>query len=219
MKAIKGEQAVINSKLYYEQMVQWETIDTCTNKLNNNVVIVDCIPQKGNQKGANALDVAKMLLRNLDMPPHTLKIAFFIPMGSTTKPSNFPKLKIIMAGSEEAYEFRSRGYEKRREERAPWVDCYVSNELTKSTRVRIEVMKRIGDKIKNTEGKGFDLVVNKFDIKPVLMYKEGKKIAKRIPYVECVERWGKLLKTKDLELARKIAGKDLGKRFEVMFGV
>ena len=120
MKVIQGEQTVINSKIYYEQMAQWEKIDTNTNKLNGNVVIVDCIPEKGNQKGASAMDVAKMLLRNLDMPPHTLKIAFFIPMGSTKKATDFPKLKIIMAGNEDAYEFRSRGYEKRREERAPW---------------------------------------------------------------------------------------------------
>ena len=164
-------------------MVQWETIDTSTNKLNNNVVIVDCIPQKGNQKGSTALDVAKLLLRNLDMSPSTLRIAFF--MGSTTKPGNFPKLKIIMAGSEEAYDFRSRSYEKRREKRAPWEDCYVSNEVTKSTRVRAEILRKIGDKIRNTEGKGQDLFVSKFDIKPVLMFKEGKTIIKRIPYVEC----------------------------------
>ena len=51
------------------------------------------------------------------------------------------------------------------------------------------------------------------------MFKVGKNVTKRIPYVECVERWGKLLKTKDLEVARKIAGRDLGKRFEIMFGV
>ena len=124
-----------------------------------------------------------------------------------------------MAGSEEAFEFRNRGYEKRSEKRAPWVDCYVSNELTKSTRIRAEILKRIGEKIKNAEGKGCELYVSKYDIKPVLIFKEGKNITKRIPYVECVERWGKLLKAKDLELAKKIAGRDLGKRFEVMFGV
>ena len=72
---------------------------------------------------------------------------------------------------------------------------------------------------KTLKGEGSISLSNKFDVKPVLLYKEGKAIAKRIPYVECVERWGKLLKSKDLEYAKKIAGKDLGKRFEVMFRV
>ena len=201
-------------------MVQWEAIDTNSNKHNNNVVIVDCVPQIGNQKGVSAMDVAKLLLRNIDLQPQALKVAFFIPMGSSTKPGNFPRIKIIMAGSEDAFEFRNRAYEKRTHKRAPWVDCYVSNEVTKSTRVRAEILKRIGDKIKNTEGKGCEVYVSKYDIKPVLIFKDGgKTVTKRIPYVECIERWGKLLKAKDLELAKKIAGRDLGKRFEVMFGI
>ena len=219
LRAVQGDPAGNISKSFYEHMVQWEAIDTNTNKHNTNVVIVDCVPKSNH--GSSAVDVAKLLIRNLEMPPHTLKIAFFAPMGSIAKPGNFPRIKIILTGSDDAYEFRSRAFEKRGQKRSPWDATYVSNDVTKSTRVRAEILRRIGDKIKPTEGRGFEIYVSKFDIKPVLIFKDQvrKMVTKRTPYVECIERWGKLLKAKDLEVAKKISGKDLGKRFEVMFGV
>ena len=49
--------------------------------------------------------------------------------------------------------------------REPKKSCFVSTECTKSTRVRVEILKCIGMKVKELqEGRGFDLIINKFDI-------------------------------------------------------
>ena len=88
-------------------MLVWESADVSTNKLNTHIVIVDNVAKVGNQGSADSVALAKILLRNLNLPTHLLRTAFFMPTGNV-KAGKFPKIKILLSNGDVAYEFRSR---------------------------------------------------------------------------------------------------------------
>ena len=75
----------------------------------------------------------------------------------------------------------------RREGKEPWNKLFISNDSTKGTRVRVEILKKIAEKIADDPAaKDCDLMVNKFDPRPMLLFKKNRRVTKRIPYPEAV---------------------------------
>ena len=102
----------------------------------------------------------------------------------------------------------------------PWVTSYVSNDPTKSTRVRIEVLKQIGACLSShTSMAGTNCYVTRYDARPVLVHKRGEKIIRRMGYFEAVDKFSHMLTVDNLKTARKIAGKQFEGHFFKVFGV
>ena len=64
-----------------------------------------------------------------------------------------------------------------------------------------------------------DLFILSYDPKPVLVHKQGEKIVRRIPYAEAIDKFANLLDFECLKTAKKIAGKQYGQRFHIVFGI
>ena len=203
------------SRLAYEMMCNWETTDTAINKLNLNVLVIDQIPKT---ELIEAKDVAAKLVMSTEVDISSLATAFFLP--GQNDETVYPRLRIVFRNNDSAFQFRMAALRERKEGKEPWKAMFVTNDATKATRVRIEILKRIGDAIKDESiAKDQDIFVNKFDAKPMLIFKKDRKVTRRIPYPEAVKRWGGKLNRSDLALAKKIAGRELADRFDSMFGV
>ena len=202
-------------KLAYEMVCNWEATDTATNKLNLNVVIIDQMPIT---QLSEAKDVAAKLVLDTEVDISNLAAAFFMPGRSDDKVH--PRMRIIFKNNDAAYHFRTAAFRGRKEGKEPWKSMYVSNDSTRATRVRVEILKKIGEAIKEESiAKDQELFVNKFEAKPMLLFKKDRKVTKRIPYPEAIRRWGRRLNHTDLALAKKIAGRELADRFDAVFGV
>ena len=200
--------------LRYESMATWEATDVSTNKLSQNILILDLVP---NSEKTEAVEVAKELAENAGLETDLVIAAFFV--AGKTNEGCFPRIRIVLRDNNAAFQFRTEGLKLRREGKEPWNSLYISNDSTKGTRVRIEILKKIAEKIANDPcAKDFELMVNKFDPRPMLLFKKNRRVSKRIPYPEAVSRWGNRLQPEDLDQPRKIAGKELGHRFRTMFG-
>ena len=97
------------------------------------------------------------------------------------------------------------------------MELYISNDSTKATRVRIEILKRIAERIAS-DNKDVELMVNKYDARPMILFKKERRVVKRISYPEAVQRWGNRLQSEDLALPRRIAGREFAGRFAAVFG-
>jgi hypothetical protein len=203
------------NSLAYEMMCNWEATDTATNRLNLNVVIIDQIPKTDFEE---AKDVAAKLVMSTEVESSNLAAAFFLPGPVDEKVH--PRIRIIFRNNDSAFQFRAAAFRERKAGSEPWKSMFVSNDATKATKVRMEILKRIGDLIKDDQiAKDQEIFVNKFEAKPMLLFKKDRRVVKRIPYPEAIRRWGRKLTRTDLTLARKIAGRELADRFYSMFGV
>ena len=138
----------------------------------------------------------------------------------TPSPGTFPKIKAIFDSNESAFEFRSEATAARRRRERPWVTAFVSNDPTKGTRVRIEVLQQLAKVAQTTvEGRGAEILVSKFEARPMLIFKRGGKAYKRLPYIEALQRFGKLVDPREYELARKIGGREYEGRMGTVFGI
>ena len=202
--------------LNFESVCVWESADVSTNKHNLHVILLDQVPKA---KYVEAIDVAKLLAEGAGLEKEAVTAAFFLP-GKTDNKS-YPKMKVIFTNSSQAYKFRTSGFAKRKQGQQPWKTLYLSNESTKSTRVRVEILKRIADIVKKeaTFEKDLELIVNKYEPRPMILLKKDNKILRRITYVDALKRWGGQLSAKDLELAKRIGGKEYDGRFQSVFGV
>lgn len=203
-------------KLEGESMCLWETSDVSANKLNMHILMLDQVPKT---KYDDATEVARSLAENVGQERDKVVIAFFLP-GKTDNKSH-PRMRVIFTNNNEAARFRAGGFEKRKQGSQPWKTLYISNDPTKATRVRVEIMKKIIEVIKRKDdvNEKMELFVNRFEARPMILVKMDKKVVRRITYPEAVSRWGRDLTARDLELAKKIAGKDYSERFSTVFGL
>ena len=199
----------------FELMAVWEAADVSTNKLNQNVLLFDLIPKT---EKTEAIEIAKELVESVGLETQMVVAAFFVA-GKTTE-NMHPRLRMVCRDYNDAYRIRFEGLKKRREGLEPWKSIFITNDSTKATRVRVEILKKIAERIeKDSVAKDFELIINKFDTRPMLMFKKNGKVVKRIPYPEAIKKWGNRLLDEDLEQPRKIAGRELGNRFHIMFGI
>ena len=197
-----------------------ELVDVALNTTNNHVVIIDNLKKLEGTANAEAKEVVQELCTLLGKDIGIVKAAYFLKMGKLPEVGRHYKIKALFVSTDEAIGFRAEASKARREtEVEPWVTSYISNDPTKSTRVRIEILKQIGARLsKEASLAGFTFFVTRYDPKPVLVYKQGVKIIRRLGYLEAIRKFGHMLTSDHLKLARKIAGKQFEGRFFINFG-
>ena len=209
------------AELTRENMLNAEQIDTALNSSNAHVVIIDNLLKLSDTASSDAKDVVEELCSLLDMDKDLVKAAYFLKLGKAPEITRHFKIKAVFVSSDAAIAFRSGASRARREISVePWVSSYVSNDPTKSTRVRIEVLKQIGTRLGSYQSMaGTNCYVTRYDARPVLVHKRGDKIIRRMGYFEAVEKFGHLLSADHLKTAKRIAGKQFEGRFYKVFGV
>ena len=207
-------------KLEMEMVINYELTETALNKINATAVIIDCIPFGRNNRNDPAIDVVRGLVVSLGGPVSCVVQAYFLNMGQPPSNSVFGKIRAIFSSEKFAFDFRSEATAARRRKDLPWGTSYVSNDPTKGTRVRIEILQQLAKAAQGTiEGRDADVLVSKFESRPQLLFKRGAGIFKRLTYSEALIRFGKLVDPKAYELARRIAGREYEGRMDVVFGV
>jgi len=84
---------------------------------------------------------------------------------------------------------------------------YVSNDPTKSTRVRICVLQSMARRLAPLPANsGKTIFVSRFDVRPQLCFKFAGRVERRYDYVAAIEKYRSVLTTEDKEAARKVAG-------------
>ena len=209
------------AELTRENMLNAEQIDTALNSSNAHVVIIDNLLKLSDTASSDAKDVVEELCSLLDMDKDLVKAAYFLKLGKAPEITRHFKIKAVFVSSDAAIAFRSGASRARRDISVePWVSSYVSNDPTKSTRVRIEVLKQIGTRLGSYQSMaGTNCYVTRYDARPVLVHKRGDKIIRRMGYFEAVEKFGHLLSADHLKTAKRIAGKQFEGRFYKVFGV
>ena len=209
------------AELTRENMLNSELIDTALNNGNAHVVIIDNLLKLSDTANSEALVVVKELCTLLDLGENTIRAAYFLKLGRAPEATRHCKIKAIFVNTDAAIAFRSGASRARRETVVePWVTSYVSNDPTKSTRVRIEVLKQIGTRLSSHQSMaGTNCYVTRYDARPVLVHKQGDKIIRRMGYVEAIDKFGHMLSQDHLGTAKRIAGKQFEGRFFKVFGV
>ena len=209
------------AELTRENLMNAELIDAALNNNNAHVVIVDNLLKISDTANSEAKIVVEELCSLLDLEAATVKAAYFLKLGKAPEISRHFKIKAVFVSADAAIAFRSGASRARRETKVePWVTSYVSNDPTKSTRVRIEVLKQIGARLsEHSSMAGTICYVTRYDPRPVLVHKRGDKILRRMGYVEAIDKFGYMLSPDHLKTARKIAGKQFEGRFFKVFGV
>ena len=201
--------------LMFESLANWEATDVATNKLNQNVILFDLVPKRLCPENTEAIDVAKALAVSVGMEADLVNAAFFV--AGMKNDDTLPRIRVILKDQNAAFTMRTEGLKKRREDTEPWKSLYISNDSTKATRVRVEIMKKIAERIAS-DNKGVELMVNKYDARPMILFKKERRVTKRISYPEAVQRWGNRLQPEDLVLPKRIAGREFAGRFTAIFG-
>ena len=209
------------AELNLEQVSNCELIDTALNNNNANVVIIDNLLKMGNTANGEAKEVVEELCTLLGQELTNVKAAYYLKLGKNPEADRHFKIKAIFSSVDTAIAFRVGASKTRRENKTePWKTSYISNDPTKSTRVRIEIMKQIGATLaKQPSLAGFEFFVTRYDTKPVMVQKQGAKIVRRVGYVETIQKFAHLLQNDQLKVARKIAGKQFEGRFFLNFGI
>ena len=209
------------AELTRENMLNTEQIDTALNGGNAHVVIIDNLLKLSDTASSEAVVVVQELCTLLDLEQSTVKAAYFLKLGKAPEKTRHIKIKAIFVSTDAAIAFRSGASRARRETSVePWVTSYVSNDPTKSTRVRIEVLKQVGIHLSGHPSMaGTNCYVTRYDARPVLVHKRGDKIIRRMGYIEAVDKFGHMLTGDHLRTAKKIAGKQFEGRFYKVFGV
>ena len=209
------------AELTRENMLNAELTDSALNSTNAHVVIIDNLLKLTDTAGSDAKVVVAELCSLLDLDENSVKAAFFLKLGKAPERTRHFKIKAIFVDADAAIAFRSGASRARRETSVePWVTSYVSNDPTKSTRVRIEILKQIGTHLGGHPSMaGTNCYVTRYDARPVLVHKRGDKIIRRMGYVEAIDKFGYMLTPEHLKTARKIAGKQFEGRFFKVFGV
>jgi hypothetical protein len=119
-----------------------------------------------------------------------------------------PNIKAFFINSDTALAFRDAANKLRVAGKEFWASVFVSNDPTKSTRVRIAILQAIAKRLAPLPANsGKTIFVSRFDVRPQLCFKFGGRIEKRYGFVEAVEKYRSVLLPDDKDAVKKIAGK------------
>ena len=209
-----------NVKLAREMVSNYELTETALNRINVASVIIDCLPFGRSNSNDPAVKVVRELVEALGGPKDDVLQAYFLNVGNPPPRGCFAKIRAIFSSERSAFDFRSEATAARRRRDLPWVNTYVSNDPTKGTKVRVEILQQLAKSAQGTvEGRDAEILVSKFEARPMLLFKRGGRIYKRLIYSEALLKFGRLVRPEAYELARKIAGRDYEGRMGVVFGI
>ena len=208
------------SRLEIAMVTNYELTETALNKTNAASVIIDCLPFGPENKNDSPVDVVEDLVKALGWSGSHVSYANFLNGGQAPPQGTFARIRAVFRTERAAFNFRAEATGARRRNEWPWAKTYVSNDPTKGTRVRIEILQQLAKAAQGTvEGRNAEIVVSKFDARPMLLFKHGGRIARRLAYGESLARFGRLVMPEAYDLARRIAGREYEGQMEVIFGI
>lgn len=206
-----------------EMFLQWESNDEALNKTNSNIILITGLPgqlpKDRHAKNKLADTATAEFIKSIGLGRLSIMFSTFIP-GPPPKPKQLPMLKIAFGSPGDAHMVRMAFNSKRKSKPQDYSEIFITPELMKSTRVRAAILMAFARKNEVMHlVPGAKVTVTRYDPRPDLCYRDGKtgKIEKRVSYYECFERFGKLLTEEDLVIPRKIAGKNLAGRMQMLF--
>ena len=209
-----------NARVETEMVANYELTETALNKINAASVIIDCLPFGRTNSNDPPVRIVRELVVSLGGSESHVAQAYFLSGDPSPSRGSFAKIRAIFSSEKSAFDFRFEATAARRRSEHPWENAFVSNDPTKGTRVRIEVLQQLAKVARATvEGKSADILVSKFEPRPMLLFKCGGKVYKRLVYSEALSRYGRLVGPQAFELARRIAGREYEGRMGVVFGI
>ncbi len=208
-------------KMIYQSANQADISDMLCNINSQNVVIISGIREAPFGLGFLPLprDVANKLVGFTKV--HIGAISnVFVQRFPFPKRGALPDLKITFNSGAAGLLFRQQANSFRKDKMGEWGSIFVSNEPTKSTRVRIAILDTIAkalQRLPSNEGK--KMFVTRYDPRPQLCFKTENHTEKRMFYIDVVEKYHSLLTEADLNFARKIAGHTYGDRLRPTFAI
>jgi len=208
--------------MMWQSVNQADITDSLINDKNHNQVIVsglkvsDCTNEDGT--GKELSEVAKHLVNTTRVHPGAIA-RVFAQKFPTPKAGFKSDFTIHFNCTEAGLLFRQQANQLRKDNHASWINVYVQNVTTKSTKVRIYLLQAIAKELqKLPANKGKFVFCNKYDSRPQLCFK-GERIEKRFYYLEAAQKYGKLLSEASLAQAKKIAGRSYKERLQPTFAL
>ena len=197
--------------LHLRTASQAETLDAHSNTLNLNVVMISGVPASLFPETMGELPGTKTVMdRLIKFTPLLISGIKFAVYAKYIKhhDDKLPNIKVFFINSDTALAFRDSANKLRIAKTEFWSTVYVSNDPTKSTRVRICILQALAKRLTPLPANaGKTIFVSRFDVKPQLCFKVGTRVEKRFDFVAAMEKYRSVLKPEDKEAARKVAGK------------
>jgi hypothetical protein len=197
--------------LHVRTAVQAETLDAHSNTLNLNFVMISGVPstlissQEGELPGIKF--VMDKLIKYTPLLVSGVKFAVYAKYIKHQE-GKLPNIKACFINADTALAFRDAANKLRVAKKDFWSSVYVSNDPTKSTRVRISILQALSKRLAPLPANnGKTIFVSRFDVKPQLCFKFGGRVERRLDFVPAMEKYRSLLQAEDKEAARKVAGK------------
>ncbi len=197
--------------LHIRTAAQAETLDAHSNTLNLNFVMISGVPATLISAPGNDLPGIKLvmdkLLKSTPLLVSAIRFAVYARYIKHQE-GKLPTIKASFINPDSALAFRDAANKLRIAKKDFWSNIYVSNDPTKSTRVRISILQALAKRLAVLPANnGKTIFVSRFDVKPQLCFKFGGRVEKRLDFVAAMEKYRSLLQQEDKETARKIAGK------------
>jgi len=197
--------------LHIRTAAQAETLDAHSNTLNLNFVMISGVPATLISAPGNDLPGIKLvmdkLLKSTPLLVSAIRFAVYARYIKHQE-GKLPTIKASFINPDSALAFRDAANKLRIAKKDFWSNIYVSNDPTKSTRVRISILQALAKRLAVLPANnGKTIFVSRFDVKPQLCSKFGGRVEKRLDFVAAMEKYRSLLQQEDKETARKIAGK------------
>lgn len=189
---------------------QAETLDSHSNSLNLNVVMISGVPRTQFPVSEELPDIKEVIKKLITFTPLLVSGVKFATYAKYIKhqETNLPNIKAFFINSETALAFRDSANKLRIAKKEFWASVYVSNDPTKSTRVRIAILQAMAKRLAPLPANsGKTIFVSRFDVKPQLCFKFGGRVEKRYNFVDAIEKYRSILQDEDKIAARKVAGK------------
>jgi len=197
--------------LHLRTAKQAELLDSHSNTLSLNIVMISGIPETLIQSPPGELPSTKSVMEKIiKYTPFLISGVKFATYAKYIKHQDgkLPNIKAFFINSETALAFRDSANKLRVAKKDFWNSVYVSNDPTKSTRVRIAILQALAKRLAPLPANaGKTIFVSKFDVKPQLCFKYGGRVEKRYDYVAALEKYMTMLQPEDKEAAKKVAGK------------
>jgi len=200
--------------LHIRTAAQAEILDAHSNTLNLNFVMISGVPatlisaQRGETQELPGIKIVMdKLIKYTPLLVSGVKFAVYAKYIKHQE-GKLPNIKACFINSDTALTFRDAANKLRIAKKDFWSSVYVSNDPTKSTRVRISILQSLSKRLAMLPANnGKTVFVSRFDVKPQLCFKYGGRVEKRLDFVTAVQKYRSLLQPEDKETARKIAGK------------
>jgi len=209
---VTENQSMLLSKYYINAARVKEEVDSLHNSQRRHLIIIKKMKKTVALKGANKKEKSNHLLTivrekisalpQVNMVPNISSV-YLLPLPDTD--TTYEDFRLVCSTKKDAIEIRNRILNAKQAKIEPWTMTEVSNDPTKSTRVRIFLLQCVARQQRATyQG---EIMVNKFSDTPNIVFKQNGRISKVLSFVEAMKQLGNKITDADIIRAKRIAGR------------